>query len=65
MNYQVAVVNPRTSEERKIVVSLSPEQVDAVNALTCWQEYVQALAKPDMPAGFLALGNGVRPVTLQ
>ncbi|MGY2906557.1 hypothetical protein [Bradyrhizobium sp. URHC0002] len=65
MNYEVRVVNPKTNEECKIVVSLSPEQVKAMKGLEWAQEYVQALARPNIPRGFIPLGNGVRAVTLQ
>ena len=65
MNYEVKLVNPKSNEERKVIVSLSPEQVTAVKGLECWMEYVQALAQPDIPEGFMPIGNGAKPVSLQ
>jgi hypothetical protein len=64
-NFEVEVVNPRTNEQRKILVELSPRQAEVAITAPWLPEYVQALAKPRIPEGFLLLGNGVRPVTLQ
>jgi hypothetical protein len=65
MNYEVALVNPSTSEQRKILVELSRQQAADAKAAPCLQAFVQAIARPEIPAGFMPLGNGVRPVTLQ
>ena len=65
MNYEVAIINPKTSEQRKIPVELSLDQVEAAKASPCFQSFVQTLARPDIPDGFMFAGNGVRPVTLQ
>lgn len=63
MNYEVAIVNPRTNEQRNVFVTLSADQVDAAKASPCEQSFVQRLASSEIPAGFLPIGNGVRPVT--
>jgi hypothetical protein len=65
MNYEVALVNPKTSEQKTIVVELSTDQASAAKSSPCLNSFVQAIAWPDIPAGFLPVGNGVRPVTLQ
>jgi hypothetical protein len=63
MNYEIAIVNPRTNEERKILAELSLDEVDAAKASPCFQSFVHNIVRPDIPDGFLPLGNGVRPVT--
>jgi hypothetical protein len=65
MMYEVALVNPKTNEEKKIVVELSPEQAEAAKASPWLQTYVQGLAWVNIPDGFMPIGGGVRPVTLQ
>ena len=65
MMFSVALVNPKTNEQRTITVSLSPEQIAAAKSSPCEQTYVQGVARPDIPDGFMPLGNGVRRVTLQ
>jgi hypothetical protein len=50
-------VNPRTSEERSIVVDADEARA---NAAPCLQSYVQDIARPEMPAGFMPIGLGVR-----
>jgi hypothetical protein len=63
--YEVKLVNPKTNEEKKIVVELSPEQASVAKASPWWQAYVQGVARVDIPEGFMPIGGGVRPVTLQ
>jgi hypothetical protein len=65
MNFEVGIVNPRTSEQRRLIVELSSEQAAAAKSAPCLQSYVQLVAHPQIPQGFLPIGNGVRPVTLQ
>jgi len=65
MNYEVAIINPKTNEERKIFAELSLEQVKAAKASPCFQTFVQNIVRPVMPEGFMALGGGVKAVTLQ
>jgi hypothetical protein len=65
MNYEVALVNPATSEQRKILVELSRQQAADAKAAPCLHTFVQNIARPEIPEGFMPLGNGVRPVTLQ
>jgi|tagenome__1003787_1003787.scaffolds.fasta_scaffold20457415_2 hypothetical protein len=60
MIYEVRLVNPKTNEERKITVSAAPPA-----AGICLQTHVHAIAQPDIPAGFMLLGNGVRELPLQ
>jgi hypothetical protein len=63
--YEVAIINPKTGAERKILAELSIEQVEAAKASPCFQRFVQSLVRANIPAGFMPLGNGVKPVTLQ
>ena len=65
MNFEIGFVNPKTNEEKKIVVELSPKQAAAAKEAPCLQTYIQTIAQDRRPQGFLFLGNGVRPVTLQ
>ena len=65
MNYKMELVNPITNEHRWILVSLSPAQDAAVKTLECAHLYLQALARPQIPEGFMHVDNGIRPVTLQ
>ena len=65
MNFEVAIVNPRTSEQRKILAELSAEQVAAAKASPCFQTFVQNIVRPDIPDGFMPIGNGAKAVTLQ
>jgi hypothetical protein len=65
MNYEVALVNPKTSEQKKIIVALSPEQVADAKAAACLQTFIQGIARLEIPDGFMPAGNGVRAVTLQ
>jgi hypothetical protein len=62
MMYEVRLINPRTAEERKVVVFADRALAEAS---PCWQSYVQGTAWPDIPPGFMPIGNGVRPVTKQ
>ena len=65
MTYEVAVINPKTNTQRKILAELSSDQIEAAKASPCFQTFVQAIALPDCPDGFLFMSNGVRAVTLQ
>jgi hypothetical protein len=65
MIYQVEIVNPKTNEQKKITVELSPEQADAAKASPCKMVFIQDLARPNMPDGFMPIGGRVNPVTLQ
>jgi hypothetical protein len=59
MMYKVTIVNPRSGEES--VIHVFAEKA-AVDASPCGQTYVQTIARPEIPDGFLPIGNGVRPV---
>jgi hypothetical protein len=61
MMYEVRLVNPRTSEEKTVTVFADRT---AAEAAPCFQTFVQAAARPDIPAGFMPIGNGVRPAAL-
>ena len=63
MNFEVAIVNPRTSEQRKILAELSAEQVAAAKASPCFQTFVQNIVRPDIPDGFMPIGNSTAPFT--
>jgi hypothetical protein len=65
MNYEITLVNPKTSEHKKIIVALSPEQAADARAAACLQSFIQGIAHPEIPDGFMPLSNGVRAVTLQ
>lgn len=60
MIYEVRLVNPKTNEERKITISAEPPA-----AGICLQTHVFAVARPDIPCGFMPIGNGVRELPLQ
>jgi hypothetical protein len=60
--YHVRVVNPKTSEERTLTVLADQA---AAEASPCPQSFVQKIARSDIPAGFMPIGNGVRPVVKQ
>jgi hypothetical protein len=57
MRYAVRLVNPKTNREKTIVVDADEA---LANASPCLQTYVQDIARPEMPAGFMPCGNGVR-----
>jgi hypothetical protein len=57
--YHVRLVNPRTSEERTMTVLANSV---AAEAAPCFHTYVQEIARPDIPDGFIPIGSGVRPV---
>ncbi len=63
MNYEISLVNPKTNEEKKIVVELSPDQLTAAKASPYLETYVVNIARPQIPDGFMPIGNRVRPVT--
>jgi hypothetical protein len=62
MMYEVRLVNPRTSEEKTVTVFADRT---AAQAAPCFQTFVQTIARPDIPSGFIPIGGGVRPVTKQ
>jgi hypothetical protein len=63
MIYEVDLVDPKTNEEKTIVVELPLDQRGAAEAMPIEQVYAQAFQ--NMPAGFMPIGGRVRPVTLQ
>jgi hypothetical protein len=63
MNYEIEIVNPKTNEQKKIVVELSPDQLAAAKASPYLETYVVDIARPQIPDGFLPIGQRVRPVT--
>lgn len=65
MNYEVALVNPKTNEERKIVVVMSAHEHNAASASSDFNSHIMNKIRPLVPVGFLMIGNAVRPVTLQ
>jgi hypothetical protein len=65
MNFNVALVNPRTGEQRTILIELSQQQAADAKGAPCLQSFVQAKARAAFPDGFMPLGNGVAAVTLQ
>lgn len=62
MKFELALVNPRTSEDRTIVVDLTAEQVSQARESEDPAAWVWTFAKPQFPPGFMAVGNGVCPV---
>jgi hypothetical protein len=64
MIYEVDLVDPKTNEEKTIVVELLPEQAEGAKASSCLQTYVQGVARINIPDGFMPIGGRVRPVTL-
>jgi hypothetical protein len=61
MMYEVRLVNPKTNEERTVTVFADRT---AAEGSPCLHTYVQTIARPDIPAGFMPISNGVRPVVL-
>ena len=64
MIYHVEVVNPKTNEQRILTVELSTEQAAAVKSSACEMSFVQDIARPAIPDGFMPIGNRVWPATL-
>lgn len=62
MTYEVALVNPKTGAQATMTVFADKGQAEAS---PCLQTYVQQIARPEIPAGFMPIGNGVKPATLQ
>jgi hypothetical protein len=63
MNYEITLVNPKTNEQRKILVELSPDQLAAAKSAPYLEMYVVDIARPQIPDGFMPIGQRVRPVT--
>jgi hypothetical protein len=57
--YELQLVNPKTSEEKTITVLADR---NAAEASPDWMAFVQAIAKPDIPAGFMCIMGRVREV---
>jgi hypothetical protein len=59
MIYEVAIVNPKTGEQRNINIVAEPVPHGA-----CMHTFVQMRAREqeEIPAGFLPMGCGVREV---
>jgi hypothetical protein len=55
-DYLVEVVNPRTSEERQVTVSVTELQLARAKRSIDWREAIQDLARPLIPAGFMPMG---------
>jgi len=59
MKYALKVVSLTSLEFKTIVVDADE---DAVNAAPCPQTFVQRIARPFIPAGFIASADGFGPV---
>jgi hypothetical protein len=64
-SYEVSLVNPKTSEERKIIATIPMDQVVTADASPCFQSFIHNIVRAEIPAGFMPLGNGVKPIILQ
>ena len=60
MTYEVDIVNPKTSEERTINVTLTDLERARAKRSRCWMSAVQAKARPSIPPGIMPIGNRVR-----
>jgi hypothetical protein len=60
--YELQLVDPKTSRERTITVLADRE---AAEASPDWMAFVQAIAKPQIPANFMCIMGRVREVTRQ
>jgi hypothetical protein len=62
MKFEVALVNPKTSEDRTIIVELAADQVEQARESGDQAGWIQTFAKPKFPPDFMAVCNGVCPV---
>ena len=63
MRCMVGIVNPKTNEERHVVVRLSVEQYWRVQQCEqCWANIVSPIARELMPNGFMELGGQIEPL---
>jgi hypothetical protein len=59
----VDIINPRTSEEKHIVVSLTDEQYALVRKSDeQWMKVLLPISRPLMPEGFMTLGGRISPL---
>ena len=58
-SFELRIVNPKTSEERSIVVLADRA---AAEASPDWMAFVQNAARPEIPPGFMAIMGCVREV---
>ncbi len=64
-SFEVWLVNPKTNEERKIIAKIPMDQVVAADASPSFQSFIHNFMRADIPAGFMPIGNGVKPIILQ
>jgi hypothetical protein len=62
MIYELQLVNPKTGNEKTITVFADRA---AAEASPDWQAFVQNVARPEIPAGYMPTWTGVREVTKQ
>jgi hypothetical protein len=55
-DYLVEVVNPKTNEERQVIVAVTELQLARAKRSLDWRESIQDLARPLIPAGFMPMG---------
>jgi hypothetical protein len=65
IKYELQVVNPRTNEQRKLQIDITADRVAAAASARCLDQFIWLTVLPDIPEGFLILGNSAHPVTLQ
>lgn len=61
--YEVGLVNPKTSEETAVMVSITELQRARAKRGPDWMTSVMDLARPLMPAGFMPIGGRVREIS--
>lgn len=62
-SYEVDVVDPKTSEETTVTVSITELQRARAKSGLDWMRTVMDFARPEMPAGFMPIGGRVREVS--
>lgn len=55
-DYLVEVVNPKTSEERQVIVAVTELQLARAKRSPDWMAAIQDLARPLIPPGFMPMG---------
>ncbi|WP_426608649.1 hypothetical protein [Bradyrhizobium sp. McL0616] len=62
-DYLVEIVNPRTSDEQHVTVSVTELQLARAKRSSDWMAAIQDLARPLIPTGYMPIG--CRVVALQ
>jgi hypothetical protein len=62
-SYEVDLVNPKTSEESAVTVSITELQRARAKRSPDWMGAVMDFARPLMPSGFMPIGGRVREVS--